>query len=197
MDLKGIEDQTAIALVLGGDANAYSALVERYQRRLLGLLVHACGSKEMAEDLAQETFTRAYRKLHLFEGRSSFYTWLCRIAMNMLANERRRKRLENQIGREGFDVALSTSGTTSQAEHKVEQDELKQCVQDAISLLDGERRAVLLLRDFDGRDYDQIAETLEIPIGTVRSRLHRARLELKSILETRVGQLNQPVGSQD
>ena len=197
MDLKGIEDQTAIALVLGGDANAYSALVERYQRRLLGLLVHACGSKEMAEDLAQETFTRAYRKLHLFEGRSSFYTWLCRIAMNMLANERRRKRLENQIGREGFDVALSTSGTTSQAEHKVEQDELKQCVQDAISLLDGERRAVLLLRDFDGMDYDQIAETLEIPIGTVRSRLHRARLELKSILETRVGQLNQPVGSQD
>jgi RNA polymerase sigma-70 factor, ECF subfamily len=188
------EDQNDIARVLAGDQFAYGELVERHQRRLLGLLLHACGSHELAEDLAQETFARAYQKLHLFEGRSSFYTWLCRVAVNLLANERRRKRIENQTQREGFDIALSASGENSTAEQQVERDELRQCVRAAIAMLDVERRAVLLLRDFDGMDYDQIAETLEIPIGTVRSRLHRARLELKSILENRIGQLDEFAG---
>lgn len=196
MDLIGTEDQIAIAKVLGGDSDAYADLVNRHQRRLLGLLAHACGSRELAEDLAQETFARVYRKLHLFEGRSSFYTWLCRVAMNLLANERRKKRLENQTGRDGFEMTLLSSGQSSVAEKKVEQDELRQCVHAAIGMMDIERRAVLLLRDFDGMDYEQISESLDIPIGTVRSRLHRARLELKSILEMRFGHLSQFAGSQ-
>lgn len=191
------DDQNDIAQVLNGDQLAYAQLVQRHQRRLLGLLMHACGSYEMAEDLAQETFARVYQKLHLFEGRSSFYTWLCRIAMNLLANERRRKRIENQSAREGFDAVLVTSGISGTAEQQIEKDELRQCVRAAIAMLDVDRRAVLLLRDFDGLDYEQIAETLEIPVGTVRSRLHRARIELKSILESRVGQLDQVVGCQD
>lgn len=195
LDLMLTEDQNDIERVLSGDQLAYGDLVQRHQRRLLGLLFHACGSFELAEDLAQETFARAYQKLSLFEGRSSFYTWLCRVAMNLLANERRRKRIENQTHREGFDLALSSMGENSTAEQQVERDELRQCVQAAIAMLDVERRAVLLLRDFDGMDYEQISETLEIPIGTVRSRLHRARLELKSILEKRVGQLDEFAGS--
>ncbi|MGN6137219.1 MAG: sigma-70 family RNA polymerase sigma factor [Aureliella sp.] len=182
---------------MNGDQPAYGQLVERYQRRLLGLLVHACGSHELAEDLAQETFTRAYQKLHLFEGRSSFYTWLCRVAMNLLANERRRKRIENQSAREGFEAVVLSNGVNGTAEQQIEKDELRQCVHAAIAMLDVERRTVLLLRDFDGLDYEQIAEALEIPIGTVRSRLHRARMELKSILEKRVGQLDQFVGCLD
>lgn len=189
-----IEDQNDIARVLSGDQPAYAELVQRHQRRLLGLLMHACGSHEMAEDIAQETFARAYQKLHLFEGRSSFYTWLCRVAMNLLANERRRKRLENQSSREGFDAVLLSNGVHGTAEQQIEKDELRQCVHAAIAMLDVDRRTVLLLRDFDGLDYEQIAVVLEIPIGTVRSRLHRARLELKSILEKRVGQLDQFVG---
>lgn len=192
-----IDDQNDIARVLNGDQPAYGQLVERYQRRLLGLLVHACGSHELAEDLAQETFTRAYQKLHLFEGRSSFYTWLCRVAMNLLANERRRKRIENQSAREGFEAVVLSNGVNGTAEQQIEKDELRQCVHAAIAMLDVERRTVLLLRDFDGLDYEQIAEALEIPIGTVRSRLHRARMELKSILEKRVGQLDQFVGCLD
>ena len=192
-----IEDQNDIAQVLKGDQPAYARLVQRHQRRLLGLLMHACGSHELAEDLAQETFARAYQKLRLFEGRSSFYTWLCRVAMNLLANERRRKRLENQSSREGFDAVLACNGNNGTAEQQIEKDELRQCVHAAIALLDVDRRAVLLLRDFDGLDYDQIAEALDIPIGTVRSRLHRARLELKSILEQRVGQLDLFVGCLD
>ena len=189
-----IDDQNDIDRVLNGDQLAYARLVQRYQRRLLGLLMHACGSHELAEDLAQEAFARAYQKLHLFEGRSSFYTWLCRVAMNLLANERRRKRIENQSPREGFEAVVLSNGVNGTAEQQIEKDELRQCVHAAIAMLDVERRKVLLLRDFDGLDYEQIAEALEIPIGTVRSRLHRARLELKSILEKRVGQLDQFVG---
>ena len=117
--------------------------------------------------------------------------------MNLLANERRRKRIENQSAREGFDAVLVTNGVAGTAEQQIEKDELRQCVRAAIAMLDVDRRSVLLLRDFDGLDYEQIAEALEIPIGTVRSRLHRARLELKSILESRVGQLDQFAGCSD
>ena len=188
------EDQADIERVLAGDASAFAPLVERYQRRLLGLLMHACGSRELAEDVAQETFVRAYRKLHLYEGRSSFYTWLCRVAMNLLHSQRRRKRIENQRSQENFEVTLFSAGDAAEAQQHLEQAELQQCVRGAIAMLDVERRAVLLLRDFEGLDYDQIAEALAIPIGTVRSRLHRARLELKTILEGRIGQLGGGVG---
>ncbi len=159
------EDETDIARVLNGDQDAMTDLFERYQRRLLGLLVHACGCRETAEDLVQESFARAFTKLHLFEGRSSFYTWLCRVAMNLLINERRRKRIENQVQREGFEMASATEGSESSVEHQMEQDELRECVHGAIAMLDVERRSVLLLRDFDGLDYEQIAETLQIPLG--------------------------------
>lgn len=183
------DDQTAIERVLNGDSAAYAELVERHQRRLMGLLVHACGSHHEAEDLAQETFTRAYRKLHLFSGQSQFYTWLCRVAMNLLASQRRRKRVESHVPREGFDAAMDSIGANADAEETLERDEARTQVQAALAMLDLERRAVVLLRDFEGMDYDAIAETLEIPIGTVRSRLHRARLELKTILEQRIGNL--------
>jgi len=183
------EDQQAIEQVLSGDSSAYELLVHKYQRRLLGLLNHACGDKELAEDIGQEAFARAYRKLDLFAGQSSYYTWLAKIAMNLLASDRRKKRIENQAGREGFDVALDSIGTEDQPQDGLEQSETQRCVRQAIAMLDPQRRTVLLLRDFDGMDYDAIAHTLEIPVGTVRSRLHRARLELKTILQERAVEL--------
>ncbi len=177
------EDRQAITKVLDGDSSAYAELVERYQYRLLGLLTHACGSRELAEDIAQEAFARAYQKLNLFSGESQFYTWLARIAMNLLASDRRKKRLENQGQREGFEMALDSVGNEHQPDEQLQQQETQHYVQQAIAMLDQERRTVLLLRDFDGMDYEAIAQTLEVPVGTVRSRLHRARLELKSILQ--------------
>lgn len=183
------EDQLVIEQVLAGDSSAYESLVNRYQLRLLGLLAHASGSRDEAEDLAQETFVRAFNKLHTFAGQSQFYTWLCRIAMNLLATEKRRKRIENQMRREGFEATTDTVGSLDAVDQEMEKNEMLQCVRAAIAMLDTEKRAVLLLRDFDGLDYDAIAHSLEIPVGTVRSRLHRARLELKMILEQRIGQI--------
>lgn len=184
-----VDDQQAIQQVLSGNSAAYAELVDRYQRRLLGLLVHACGDRELAEDIAQDTFARAYRKLDLFSGESQFYTWLARIAMNLLISNRRKKRIENQVRQEGFETAMDSVGSSSAPDAMLELNDTQRCVRSAIAMLDDERRAVLMLRDFDGMDYETIAETLEIPVGTVRSRLHRARLELKSILQPKAAEL--------
>ena len=183
------QDQAAIKETLAGNSAAYAELVERYQRRLQGLLWHSCGDRELAEDIAQETFVRAFRKLNLYSGESQFFTWLARIAMNLLASDRRKKRIENQAKREGFDIAMDSVGTDAPPDALAEMNETQRCVRQAIEMLDAERRRVILLRDFDGMDYDAIAATLEIPVGTVRSRLHRARLELKSILQQKAVQL--------
>lgn len=182
-------DQKVISEVLEGNSAAYAELVDRYQRRLLGLLNHASGCNELAEDIAQEAFARAYQKLHLFSGESQFYTWLARIAMNLLASDRRKKRIENQAKREGFDVAMESIGNDTGPDANLQQTEIQSFVRKAVAMLDQERRSVLILRDFDNMDYEAIAQTLEIPVGTVRSRLHRARLELKAILQQKATQL--------
>lgn len=183
------DDKETIRQVLDGDSSAFADLVTKYQRRLLGLLVHACSDRELAEDMTQETFARAYRKLHLFSGESQFYTWLARVAMNILASDRRRKRIENQARREGLEPVVDSVGSNALPEDDVNLAETQACVRRAIHMLDEDRRQVILLRDFDGMDYDAISETLEIPIGTVRSRLHRARLELKTLLQGRAAEL--------
>ncbi len=184
-----IEDTTAIEQALAGNQQAFAALVERYQSRLLGLLWHACGDRGLAEDIAQEAFVRAYRKLDTFAGDSQFYTWLAKIAMNQLISHRRRRRLESTKQQSGLEAALETVGHDLPPESGLELSETQKCVRAAIDILDEDRRTVLLLRDFDGHDYETIAQMLDIPVGTVRSRLHRARLELKSILQTKSEQL--------
>lgn len=183
------EDQKTIDQVLAGDSAAYGVLVDKYQSRLLGLLYHSTGDRNLAEDIAQEAFARAYRKLDLFAGNSQFYTWLAKIAMNLLVSSRRKKRIENQIQREGFEVALDAVGSDSQPDQQLSLSETQKTVHNAIALLDDERKTVLLMRDFDGMDYEAIAQTLDIPVGTVRSRLHRARTELKSILQQKAVEL--------
>ncbi len=183
------QDQECIAKALAGDAEAFGDLVVRYDRRLVGLLFHACRDRSLAEDIAQDAFSRAYHKLSLFSGESQFYTWLARIAMNLLASSRRKKRIENQVPREGFEVAMDSVSHSEEPDAAMQLTEMQQCVRSAIDHLDEERRQVLLLRDFDGMDYDSIAQTLDIPVGTVRSRLHRARLELKTILQDKAVEL--------
>lgn len=183
------DDQDTIQRVLAGDSDAFGEIVTRYQRRLFGLLLHACSNRELAEDITQEAFTRSFHKLNLFAGDSQFYTWLTRIAMNLLASETRKKRLENQSAREGLEPVLDSHGSGGGAEAAVELNETQACVRMAIEKLDEDRRNVLLLRDFDDMDYESISEVLEIPVGTVRSRLHRARLDLKQLLRSRASEL--------
>ncbi len=182
-------DQQIIDAVLAGESPQFASLMDRYQKRLVGLLWHVCGNRELAEDLSQETFFRAYRKLRLFSGHSQFFTWLARIGLNLLSSARRKQTLENRSARQGFELAMESTGNDIPPYEHIELTEMQQCVRHAISMLDEERRTVLLLRDFEDLDYETIASILNIPLGTVRSRLHRARLELKQFLESTAPQL--------
>ncbi|MBX9787573.1 MAG: sigma-70 family RNA polymerase sigma factor [Pirellulales bacterium] len=176
-------DAELIAAALDGQSLAFGELVCRYQDRLYHALVHLVGSADDARDIAQDAFVQAYVKLESFQGASAFYTWLYRIAMNLAASRFRRQRRQvsvdagrEQAGQEPTAVDRGPGERLMQAE-RVEQ------VQAALLALSDEHRHVLVLRELEGWSYETIADTLDLPVGTVRSRLHRARIELRSQLQ--------------
>jgi RNA polymerase sigma-70 factor, ECF subfamily len=181
-------DQELIREAAAGQTHAYGALVRKYQDRLCTGLLNICGSLHEAEDVAQEAFVQAYLKLDKFAGQSAFYTWLYRIAINTAISRRRRKREEHSIdhSRDRFGTEPLDDGEAAEA--RVLRRERAGQVRQALNQLSDEHRTILVLREIDGRDYDAISEVLDLPVGTVRSRLHRARLQLKEQLEAIMGQ---------
>jgi RNA polymerase sigma-70 factor (ECF subfamily) len=182
------DDTQLINETLAGSHEAYGRLVCAYQNRLYNMLVHVTGCESEAEEVAQEAFVQAYRKLNSFEGRAGFYTWLYRIAFNLWISRRRKKRPERSI-----EAAREATGQepTDQQDTPAEQMERRErieLIRVAISQLPDEFRSVLVLREIDGSDYESIAQILDLPIGTVRSRLHRARLMIKRQLEMVLGE---------
>ena len=177
------DDAQLIDDTLAGDRTAFGELVRRYQGRLFNTLMHVVGSREEAEDVSQEAFVQAFVKLDSFKGRSAFYTWLYRIAFNVSVSRRRRKRSEvsmdlhrERTGDEPEDVGEGPSEQLLRAEQV-------RLVRAAINVLNEEHRAILVLREMEGCDYETIADILDMPMGTVRSRLHRARLQLREQLK--------------
>lgn len=179
------DDQTLIDRCLAGETDAFGGLVVRYQDRLYGTLVHLLGSPQDALDVAQETFFLAYQNLRSFRGDSAFYSWLFRIASNAAVSFRRRqrslgRRLDNNRddpGSEPVDQRPATDPTAG-----VFSQERRRLVQDALAELPEDYRTVLVLKELEGLSYEEIAAVVGCPIGTVRSRIHRARLELREKL---------------
>jgi RNA polymerase sigma-70 factor (ECF subfamily) len=176
------DDAPLIQATLRGDSHAYGKLVQKYQDRLLTALVHVCSSRHEAEDALQDAFVQAYLKLASFAGGSAFYTWLYRIAFNTAISRRRRRRDESSVeqnreltGDEPQDDGEGVDENLLRQERAVQ-------VQKALAKLSDEHRSILVLREVEGCDYDHIADILDLPVGTVRSRLHRARLHLKEEL---------------
>jgi RNA polymerase sigma-70 factor (ECF subfamily) len=170
-----------------GDAAAYGTLVRKYQDRLVTSLIHLCGSLDDAEDVAQEAFVQAYVKLRTFAGGSSFYTWLYRIAVNAAISRRRRRREQPSIESKRDELGLEPADDAEQADERLLREERAVQVQRAMGRLSDEHRTILVLREVDDCDYDEIAQILRLPVGTVRSRLHRARLQLKEQLDVILG----------
>lgn len=179
-----------IALVRAGDTAAYSELVRTYQDRVYGLCLRMCRNASDAEDLAQEAFVRAYHSLAKFDGRARFYTWLFRIAVNVTISERRRAarkplKLATDLARSDGSDASTVGGLRQaedagpRAEEYAMRKEQTEIVLAALAELDEEQRCIVTLRDMQSLGYDEIAEVMDIPIGTVKSRLHRARLALR------------------
>jgi len=193
---KAASDDELVDRASGGDNEAFEELVIRYQDRVYNLLLRLTGSGEDAEDLAQETFLKAYRALGSFRRGSKFYTWLFRIAVNA-GYSRGRKQVRRQRvegvsidapSRSGGEDEASTwsdrmASSTADPTEELEQRQLRERVQEGLAQLDEEYRSVILLRDMDGMDYGAIAEALNISYAAVKSRLHRARLELARVLK--------------
>lgn len=179
------DDQTLIDRCRAGDTDAFGGLVVRYQDRLYGTLVHLLGSAQDALDVAQETFLLAYQNLASFRGDAAFYSWLFRIAYNAAVSYRRRQRRSGQSLDECRDAERyepaderPSADPTSQA---MSADRCRM-VQQALAELHEDYRTVLILKELEGLPYESIAEIVGCPVGTVRSRIHRARMELKARL---------------
>jgi len=189
-------DPELIKRFLKGDEEAFNRLVLSYQNRVYGLCFRLTGSLDEAEDVAQEIFITVYKSLKNFRGDSRFSTWLYRITVNHCKNRMK------YLGRRGYftsesmdqplevedgELARQIQSEDMDALSQMEQKEVQKLVQDKIQELDGEHREVILLRDMEGLSYEEISEILGLPEGTVKSRIHRARLELKAKLEKELG----------
>lgn len=137
-------------------------------------------NRQDAEEITQEAFLSAYRNLSRFEGRSSFYTWLRRIAYNLAIDLQRRHRTAEKA--DPHWIAQSLAESESGPDDLLMVDEIHGIVREALDRIGEDARNIILMRDIQSLDYSEIAELLEVPIGTVRSRLHRARNELRGVL---------------
>ncbi|MGH8013989.1 MAG: sigma-70 family RNA polymerase sigma factor [Candidatus Binataceae bacterium] len=166
------------------DSRAFSVLVERYQRRVVGVALAVVHNQDDALELAQETFVRAYENLGKFESRSSFSTWLYRIAANLAIDFRRRESRHTVLrGEEAENELRRMPSHNGDSFNETARGELSQRIQAALKELTPEHRTVILLREVEGLSYDEISEVLQCPRGTVMSRLHYARGRLRGILK--------------
>ncbi len=186
------EDVELIEQIKGGNTEAYGILVRKYQDRVFNACWRICGHQDDALDLTQEAFLKAFDKLSDFEHRSGFYTWIFRIAVNMALSHRRNTKRRNVQSLDQLEHAGATQASelAREMDRRVADDpslaagkeELHRDVARALHTLDDEHRAVIVLRDIEGFDYKEIAEILSVPPGTVKSRLHRARLAIKDAI---------------
>ncbi len=185
-----------IEQVRAGHTEAYGDLVRQYQDRVFNTCWRISGNLEDARDLTQEAFLKAFEQFDKFRGHSSLYTWIYRIAVNLCLSQRRRSRgsrktvsLEQFQEAGGQASALVDEAATRRcgvSRNDALSAEKQQQLLDGLGQLDDEHRAVIVLREMEGFEYREIADMMEIPIGTVRSRLHRARMTLRGILQSQL-----------
>ncbi len=192
-DLATKKDRQCVERTLRGDTAAYQELVERYERRAFAVALSVLGNPEDAKDVAQDAFLRVYQKLDTFKGESAFYTWLYRIVFNLAVDLSRKRYRTREIGfaskpqdRDGPQLdSISHSEHSAALATPIEaslRSELGSKIDAALSELSPEHRAVIVLREFDGLSYSEIADSVGISKGTVMSRLHHARKRLQKAL---------------
>jgi RNA polymerase sigma-70 factor (ECF subfamily) len=179
------DDAPLIAATLAGDTAAFGRLVGLYQDRLYNSLLRVLGSAEDARDITQDAFVQAFVKLKSFRGSSAFYTWLYRIAYNLAMSHARREHAV--VSLDGVKQTWGSEPMDGQPapDADILRREQVELVHAGLAALSMEYRQILVLREIDGCRYDEIAEILDLPVGTVRSRLFRARLQLRDHLAPR------------
>jgi RNA polymerase sigma-70 factor (ECF subfamily) len=178
--MTGPDDPEWLARLRTGDGQAFEELVIAYQHRVFGVALRMLGNRAEAEEIAQETFVRAHRALPEFRGDAKLSTWLFAIASRLCLN--RLAAGDRRMRREGEETLLRLPADADPAAG-VERREVEVALHRAIEALPEERRIVVILRDLEGLGYEEIARALGLELGTVRSRLHRARMDLKDKME--------------
>jgi RNA polymerase sigma-70 factor (ECF subfamily) len=173
-------DQSLVLRVQQGDKSAFDLLVLKYQHRIVHLVNRYVKDPSEAQDVAQDTFIKAYRALADFRGESAFYTWLYRIAINTAKNyllSRSRRHFDNEIEVQDAEQVENAAQLKDMdtPENLLMNEQIVKVIKEAIEKLPEEMRIAITLREFEGMSYEEIAEAMDCPIGTVRSRIFRAR----------------------
>jgi RNA polymerase sigma-70 factor (ECF subfamily) len=180
--LQAKSDEVLIALVHEGEHDAFRVLVERYQERIRNLIYSIFHEPEVVDDLSQDVFIKAYEALAQFRFQSSFYTWLYRIAVNKSRDELRKRKVRRWFSLQSL-VDASDKELISKLVVEPHDAELQELLASSLQTLPEKYRIAVVLKDIEGMSYEEIAETMECEIGTVKSRLSRARAMLRKVLE--------------
>lgn len=185
------DDLTLVKRIRSGDQRAFKLLVERYQRKIYSVALGMVRDKEEAMDVSQEAFVKVYKYLDHFKGDASFYTWLYRITVNVCIDVIRKRggrsemlEFDESIQMDTNEANLGALGTRlgTNPQKSALRKELAEKIQEALAQVPEKHRAILLLREIEGMSYEDLARTLEIPKGTVMSRLFHARAKVQKIL---------------
>lgn len=173
-------DKRLVERVKRGDKRAFDVLVLKYQHRIANLITRYVRDQDEVLDVTQEVFVKAYRAMNNFRGDAQFYTWLYRIAINtaknfLVAKSRRPPDTDIDVDEREFSEQSVVISEESNPEDQLSGEQLKQVLQRALEDLPEELRVALMLREFDGLSYDEIAQVMDCPVGTVRSRIFRGR----------------------
>ena len=168
-----------------GDDRAFEELVRTYEKKVYHLALRMCGNQEDAYEVAQEAFLSAWRGMKFFRGDSSFSTWLYRLTSNAAIDFMRRERRQNapdSVSLDDEEVYTEPADSAPSPHQQAERSELRQALAEGLRTLSPEHRQVLLLRELQGLSYEEIAQALDLDLGTVKSRIARAREKLRKYL---------------
>lgn len=182
-----ITDKELVKRVQKGDQAAFDLLFARYQSKVQNIISRYVRDAEEVKDVAQETFIKAYRALPRFRGDSAFYTWLYRIAINtaknhLVARSRRPPSMDVDVDDADHRDDADALRDMETPDGRMARDQLEQVIHEALRTLPDDLRSALTLREFDGLSYEQIAQVLDCPVGTVRSRIFRAREHIETAM---------------
>jgi RNA polymerase sigma-70 factor (ECF subfamily) len=189
----GPSDAELVRRFKEGDRHAFAQIVDRYQHRVYTMCVRWMGDDRVAEEVAQDVFLALYRSLGDFRGDAQLSTWIYRVVVNHCKNKRLYQRRRHADRHDPFDgdprddepkrqIAAEQPGTDA----TLHASEAEVLVREALGILDEEQRSIIVMRDVDDLSYEEIAEILDLPRGTVKSRLHRARAELAKVLSRKI-----------
>ena len=192
LDLANLPDADVVALALEGREAAHRELIRRYERPVFSLVFRMVHDRELAEDLTQDSFIKVLSHLDRYRSEFKFSSWLFKIANNVAIDHLRRRQLDT-VSMDGsphattpdavMASAIELSDASESALEEMEAKELGSAIEQAIARLRPEYRSCILLRHVEGRSYEEIATTLDLPLGTVKTYIHRARHELRRALE--------------